>query len=65
MAAKSINTKIDELNTKVEWFYGDDFKLESASANYRAAVKLAKEIESDLINLKNEIKQIETDLSKE
>lgn len=65
MAAKSINTKIDELNAKVELFYGDDFKLESASANYRAAVKLAKEIESDLINLKNEIKQIETDFSKE
>ena len=65
MAAKSINTKIDELNTKFERFFGDDFKLESASANYRAAVKLAKEIESDLINLKNEIKQIETDFSKE
>ena len=62
---KSINLKIDELNQQVEWFYGDDFKLEEASAKYKATVKLAKEIEADLEDLKNEIKIIEEDFSKE
>ncbi len=65
MAQKKINEKINELNEKVEWFYGDDFKLEEASEKYKDATKLAKEIEEDLKNLKNEIKIIEEDFSKE
>jgi exonuclease VII small subunit len=63
--AKKINEKIEELNNKVEWFYGDEFKLEEASVKYKEATKLAKEIEEDLKNLKNEIKVIEEDFSKE
>ncbi len=62
---KQINEKIEELNSKVEWFYGDEFKLEEASEKYKEATKLAKEIEEDLKNLKNEIKVIEEDFSKE
>ena len=62
---KKINEKIEELNAKVEWFYGDDFKLEEASGRYKEATKLAKEIETDLESLKNEIKVIEEDFSKE
>jgi len=62
---KKINDKITELNEKVEWFYGDDFKLDEASAKYKEATKLAKEIEEDLKNLKNEIKVIEEDFTKE
>ena len=62
---KRINEKIEELNEKVEWFYGDDFKLEEASEKYKEATKLAKEIEEDLKSLKNEIKVIEEDFSKE
>ncbi|MBP5674870.1 exodeoxyribonuclease VII small subunit [Candidatus Saccharibacteria bacterium] len=62
---KKINEKIEELNAKVEWFYGDDFKLEEASERYKEATKLAKEIETDLESLKNEIKVIEEDFSKE
>ena len=62
---KKINEKIEELNSKVEWFYGDDFKLEEASEKYKEATKLAKEIEADLESLKNEIKVIEEDFSKE
>lgn len=65
MTKKKINEKIDELNEKVEWFYGDDFRLEDASAKYKEATKLAKEIEEDLKSLKNEIKIIEEDFSKE
>ncbi|MBR1802316.1 exodeoxyribonuclease VII small subunit [Candidatus Saccharibacteria bacterium] len=62
---KKLNEKIAELDKKVEWFYGDEFKLDEASAKYKEAVSLAKEIESDLKNLKNEIKIIEEDFTKE
>lgn len=62
--AKSINEKITDLNTKVQWFYSDDFSLEHASKNYKEAVTLAKEIETDLDNLKNEIKIIDKDFTK-
>ena len=65
MTKKKINEKIEELNSRVEWFYGDEFKLEEASEKYKEATKLAKEIEEDLKNLKNEIKVIEEDFSKE
>ncbi len=63
--AKTISDKISELKTGVEWFYSDDFKLEEASEKYKALTTLAKEIESDLDGLKNEIKVIEEDFSKE
>lgn len=62
---KKINEKISELNERVEWFYSDDFKLEEASEKYKEATKLAKEIEVDLKELKNEIKVIEEDFTKE
>lgn len=62
--AKSISDKIDELKTGVEWFYSDDFKLEDASEKYKTMTELAKEIEKDLAELKNEIKVIEKDFSK-
>jgi exonuclease VII small subunit len=62
--AKNINDKIDELKTGVEWFYSDEFKLEEASEKYKAITELAKEIEKDLAELKNEIKVIEEDFSK-
>ena len=62
---RAINEKISELNEKVEWFYGEDFKLEDAGEKYKEATKLAKEIEKDLESLKNEIKIIEEDFSKE
>ena len=29
---KSITNKINKLNEKTEWFYGDDFSLDEASA---------------------------------
>ena len=63
--AQTISDKISELKTGVEWFYSDDFKLEDASEKYKALTTLAKEIEGDLDNLKNEIKIIEEDFSKE
>ncbi len=62
--AKNISEKIDDLKVGVEWFYSDDFKLEDASEKYKAMTELAKEIEKDLAELKNEIKVIEEDFSK-
>jgi hypothetical protein len=62
--AKNISEKIDYLKAGVEWFYSDDFKLEVASEKYKAMTELAKEIEKDLAELKNEIKVIEEDFSK-
>jgi exonuclease VII small subunit len=56
---ESINKKIDRLKVQVEWFYGEDFDLAEATRKYRAAVELAKEIEQDLGDLKNEIKVVE------
>lgn len=61
---KSINQKIEELDKKVEWFYSDEFKLEEATDKYKTAVKLAKEIEKDLNELKNEIEVLSEDFSK-
>lgn len=62
--AKSISDKIAELKEGVDWFYSDDFKLEDASDKYKALTSLAKEIEKDLDELKNEIKVIDEDFSK-
>ena len=61
---KNLNSKITELDKQVEWFYSDEFELEQAVDKYKQAVKLAKEIEQDLDNLKNEIKVLSEDFSK-
>ncbi|MBQ2638436.1 hypothetical protein IJF89_02030 [Candidatus Saccharibacteria bacterium] len=60
----SINEKITNLNTQIQWFYSDDFNLDKAEVNYRTATKLAKEIEADLDNLKNKIEILSKDFAK-
>ena len=62
--AKNVSDKISELKTGVDWFYSDDFKLEEASEKYKVLTKLAKEIEKDLEEMKNEINVIAEDFSK-
>jgi len=64
MANKKINTKINDLKAGVDWFYSEDFELDKASAKYKDLTTLAKEIEKDLAELKNEIKVIDEDFSK-
>ena len=59
----SINEKITNLNTQIQWFYSDDFNLDKAEVNYRTATKLAKEIEADLDNLKNKIEILSKDFA--
>ena len=61
---KSINQKIEELDKKMEWFYSDDFSLDDASEKYKDSIKLAKDIEKDLSDLKNEIEILSEDFSK-
>ena len=61
---KNLNEKIAELDSQVEWFYSDDFQLEKAIDKYKSALALAKEIEGDLTELKNEIEVLTEDFSK-
>ena len=61
---KTINEKINDLKAGVDWFYSDDFNLSEATEKYKALTSLAKEIQQDLDNLKNDIKVIEEDFSK-
>ncbi|MBR2831175.1 exodeoxyribonuclease VII small subunit [Candidatus Saccharibacteria bacterium] len=61
---RSLNEKIAALDEQVEWFYSDEFKLEEATEKYKAALVLAKEIEKDLAELKNEIEVLTEDFSK-
>ena len=60
----NLNQKIENLDQKVDWFYSEDFTLEKAVDNYKDALKLAKEIEKDLTDLKNEIEVLSQDFSK-
>lgn len=60
---QSLNQKIEKLDSEVEWFYSDDFKLEQAVDKYKTAVELAKDIEKDLSELKNEIEVLGKDFS--
>ena len=61
---KSLNQKIEELERQVEWLYSDDFKLEEAVTKYKEALTLAKDVEKDLQELKNEIEVLNEDFSK-
>ncbi len=59
-----ISEKIEQLKGLTDWFYGEDFKLDEALEKYKQATMLAKEIEKDLEEMKNEIKIIEEDFAK-
>ncbi len=55
---KSIQDKIAELSTLVEWFDSDDFVLETAIDTFKQAESLAEAIEGELKALKNDIQII-------
>lgn len=61
---KNLNEKIATLDERVEWFYSDEFQLDEAVDKYKSAITLAKEIEEDLLELKNEIEVLTEDFSK-
>lgn len=60
----SLNQKIEKLDEQVEWFYSDDFNLDKATDKYKESIELAKDIEKDLSDLKNEIEVLAEDFSK-
>lgn len=61
----NISKKMQKLDANIEWFYGDDFKLDIAAKHYQEALALAQEVEHDLVELKNQIEVIGKDFSKE
>lgn len=54
-STKTLQEKLTELDELVEWFNNDDFALEEAVERFKQADALAREIESDLATIKNEI----------
>lgn len=61
---KTLSQKLEELETSADWFYSESFNLEEAVAKYKEAIKLAKELQKDLDNLRNEIEVLSVDFSK-
>jgi exonuclease VII small subunit len=55
---KTVQEKLTELSEMVSWFQGASFKLEEAVDKFKAAEKLAEDIEKDLTKLKNDIKVV-------
>jgi len=55
----TIQEKIAMLDELVAWFDSDEFTLEIALEKFKAAEALAREIETDLASLKNEIKVVQ------
>ena len=60
----TIAEKTAKLNELVAWFDSDDFVLESALEKFTEAEKLASEIESDLLALKNNIQVVKEKFDK-
>lgn len=56
----SIAEKTAQLDRLIAWFDGDEFELEQALDKFKAAEKLAAEIEHDLLKLKNDIQVVKT-----
>ena len=61
----NITKKLADLDAAVDWFYGDDFSLDQAAEKYQEAIKMAKDVQKDLNELKNKIEVVSKDFSKE
>lgn len=57
----TIAEKTAKLNELATWFDGDDFALENAVEKFKEAEALAKEIEHDLMEIKNTITVVKRD----
>jgi len=51
----SIEDKIKQLEDQIEWFDGNDFKIELAIEKYDQAKKLSQDITQDIEAMKNEV----------
>ena len=61
---KTLNQKIEELERSTDWFYSEEFNLEEAVSKYKEAIQLAKDLQKDLDELKNEVEVLAVDFSK-
>jgi len=61
----TINQKLEQLDRKMGGFWEKVFPQERAAEKSKAAATAAKEIESDLSEIKNQIEIIDRDFSKE
>lgn len=55
----SVKDSMAQLSELVAWFEGPEFKLEEAVEKFKAAEKLAGEIEKELTSIKNDITVIQ------
>lgn len=55
---------MEELENLTAWFTSEDFSIDEALEKYQAAQSLAREVESDLQNLRNEITILAEDFTK-
>ena len=62
---ETIQEKIGQLDKLVAWFEGEDFELEQASAKLKEAAKLAGDIEHDLEEVANDIRQVKQSFQSE
>lgn len=51
----TIEAKLEQLRTAVQWFESEDFTVEEAMSRFEAASKLATEIEHELEAVKNTV----------
>lgn len=51
----NIKEKTENLNEIISWFNSDDFDIEKALEKFKEAQKIATDIETELVQLKNEI----------
>ncbi len=54
----TVQGKIEALRAHVAWFDGDDFSLEASLEKFKEAEALAREIEAELAELKNEVEVV-------
>lgn len=57
----TIKENIAALQVLLEWFEGDDFSLEASIEKYKEAEALAKHIEAQLAELKNDVTVLRQD----
>ena len=62
---QTIQDKITQLDELVAWFDSDEFSLEEATEVFKKAEVLAREIETDLAELKNEVRVIKASFDKD
>ena len=62
---QTIQDRITQLDELVAWFDSDEFSLEEATDVFKKAEVLAREIEADLHELKNEVQVIKASFDKD